>query len=209
MDLQYYIFGGVAGDQLTARLLAAADRGVRVRILVDDMPQEDSDREIATVDRHPRVEVRLFNPWRKRGRARKYPLFAHGMEGMLALSRVNQRMHNKLFVADNRVAVVGGRNVDDNYFGLDPRYNFIDCDLLVVGAAVPELSARFDEYWNSKLAYPGGALVGGIDDEDLAAEREDFEERLAAGGLASRVRRRRPRGPRGETASRRGTRALR
>ncbi len=179
VDCQYFVWGGVSGKKLTERLLAAADRGVRVRILVDDMPLEASDRDVAILDRHPRVEVRLFNPFRKRGRFRRYPRVVHGLEALSAVNRVNQRMHNKLFVADNRAAVVGGRNVDDSYFGLHPSYNFIDCDLLVFGAVVTGLSERFDEYWNSDLVYPGGALLGGIDEEDLADSRRRLAKSLA------------------------------
>jgi len=133
------------------RLLQAAGRGVRVRVLLDDIHTRGKDFNIALVDAHPNVEVRLFNPFANRSR--------RGLEFLTSMSRVNHRMHNKLFLMDNALAVVGGRNIGDHYFGVNTTTNFRDLDLLAVGPIVPRLSASFDEFWNSDWAMPVAAFL--------------------------------------------------
>ncbi|WP_370979838.1 phospholipase D family protein [Agaribacterium sp. ZY112] len=147
LDVQYYIWSDdKVGRILTQRLLDAADRGVRVRILLDDFTLNIDDIYLAAFSDHPNVELRLFNP------------FAHRTTKALGfitdIQRVNQRMHNKIFVLDNKVAIVGGRNIGDNYFGVKDSYNSRDIDVLTIGPVVDDISKSFDEYWNSDWAYP-------------------------------------------------------
>ncbi|MHC1763228.1 MAG: phospholipase D family protein [Verrucomicrobiia bacterium] len=133
-------------------MLAAADRGVRVRILVDDIYRVGKDAGVAVLDLHPNVEIRLFNPWKYRsgGVMRAFGFLADA-------KRLNHRMHNKLFVADNAVMIMGGRNLGDEYFGLNHEMDFVDLDVLVAGPLTAEASAHFDRYWNSEWAVPVSA----------------------------------------------------
>jgi putative cardiolipin synthase len=166
LDLQYYVwFGDRVGQILMARVLAAADRGVKVRLLVDDLNTmlrdmatvEVRDALHAALDRHPNIEVRVFNGWRGRGLPERVA------EGAVEFTRLNRRMHNKQIVADNRVAIVGGRNIGDEYFGLNADFNFHDLDVLAVGPVARDASAVFDRYWNSgwagRLPPPRGAAM--------------------------------------------------
>ncbi|EKE68497.1 phospholipase D/transphosphatidylase [Gallaecimonas xiamenensis 3-C-1] len=141
LDLQYYLYqNDHSGQLLLERLLAAADRGVRVRLLVDDLY---SDQLPAALALHPNIQVRLFNPWVLRNR----PILK-GLE-FVGKGRLNHRMHNKAWIADNRVAIVGGRNIGDQYFDQAKDSNFRDLDLLAASPVVKELSASFDAFWNS------------------------------------------------------------
>jgi putative cardiolipin synthase len=157
LDLQYYIFhGDESGRLLTDALIRAAGRGVRVRLLLDDGETLPGDEQIFAIADRPNVEVRVFNPFAYRGhnqliRATEY-LFNH--------SRLDYRMHNKLLVADNSIALVGGRNIGDQYFQIDPESQFADDDIFVGGPIVHDLSGTFDEYWNSAMAIPAQALHG-------------------------------------------------
>ena len=176
LDLQYFIFrGDETGRLLTEKLLHAADRGVRVRVLVDDGATIAGDEQIIALDAHPSVEIRVFNPFAYRGhhesrRVAEY-LFNH--------SRLDYRMHNKLLVADNAVALVGGRNVGNQYFQMDPESQFADDDVFAVGPVAAKLSATFDEYWNSAFAIPAGALQGEEQaDNGLEHHRSRPRERL-------------------------------
>ena len=151
LDLQYYI---VADDPYARTLLRAAreaaGRGVRVRLLIDDFYTTGKDDRIAWYSAHDNIEVRVFNPFAG-GRG----LFATRVAASLTdIDRINRRMHNKLFVVDNALAVTGGRNVGAEYYQHSDRANFLDLDLLVAGPMVKELSDTFDRYWNSALAYP-------------------------------------------------------
>ncbi|MCE9658337.1 MAG: phospholipase D family protein [Burkholderiales bacterium] len=153
LDVQYYIWH----DDLTGRLFAnallrAADRGVRVRILIDDVGTKANDEVVLSLDAHPNIEVRLFNPVASRA--------FRGL-GMLAdFSRVNRRMHNKSFVADNQRAVLGGRNIGDEYFDAHGGVVFSDLDVETMGPAVAEVSKAFDAYWNAPMSIPIAALAG-------------------------------------------------
>ncbi|HEX7382242.1 MAG TPA: phospholipase D family protein [Nevskiaceae bacterium] len=148
IDVQYYVWHHDSTGQLLEReLRGAADRGVRVRMLVDDMNVAGKDSSLLALDAHPRIEVRLFNPTRSRGLLR-LPEFA------LHLVRLNRRMHNKAWIVDNRVAIVGGRNIGDEYFGAAPDTNFQDTDLLLIGPAVAGASAIFDAFWNAPSTIP-------------------------------------------------------
>src|SRR5512138_3047469 len=165
LDVQYYIFrSDVTGGLLCEALWQAAERGVRVRVLVDDANTSGLDPAIAALDAHPNLEVRLFNPYASRG-------FRLG-ELATDFSRLNRRMHNKSFTADNQAAIVGGRNVGDEYFGGESEVAFADLDVLAVGAVVPEVSAEFDAYWNSASAYPASSLIPAAPPESAAQVRE-------------------------------------
>ena len=170
LDGQYYIWDGdTTGLILADHLLRAADRGVRVRLLIDDHYMSESrDNNIAALDAHPNIEIRFFNPVRNR---------RWRMMSMLAeFGRVNHRMHNKLFVMDNAVGIVGGRNIADVYFGVQKDHNYRDLDVMSAGPIVNEISASFDLFWNSEWALPVAAVV-----KDRATEQDlqDLRKRLA------------------------------
>lgn len=153
LDMQYYIWrGDTTGQLLFEAAWAAAERGVRVRLLLDDNNTSGLDGTLAALDAHPKLEVRLFNPFANRG--------LRAGDFALDFSRVNRRMHNKSFTADNQAAIVGGRNVGDEYFGADQQFGFQDLDVVTVGPVVREVSRQFDLYWNSEAAYPVAALLG-------------------------------------------------
>lgn len=149
LDVQYYIWhDDLTGWLLARELVRAADRGVRVRLLLDDMDARANNFALAGLDAHPRIEVRLFNPFAsRRGAASRL------LEAMTAFSRINHRMHNKVWIADNRLAITGGRNVGDEYFAASGQVNFVDLDLAVVGPATQRLSGAFDRYWNSAAVW--------------------------------------------------------
>jgi len=156
IDAQYYICDpDAAGSYFFQRLIAAADRGVRVRLLLDDNNLSD-DREMATLCAHPNIEVRVFNPFKFRARWARLPQYA------LDFNRMMRRMHNKIFIADNTVSIIGGRNIGNNYFNLDSESNFRDFDLLVAGPLTHDASTAFDEYWNSEWSVPATRLVSKI-----------------------------------------------
>lgn len=153
IDAQYYICDpDAAGSYFFQRLIAAADRGVRVRLLLDDNNLSD-DREMATLCTHPNIQVRVFNPFRIRMRWARVPQYAFDFNRMV------RRMHNKIFIADNQVAIIGGRNIGNNYFSLDSESNFRDFDLLMTGPLTRDASRAFDEYWNSEWAVPASRFV--------------------------------------------------
>lgn len=152
LDVQYYIWrDDVTGTLLLDALRRAADRGVRVRLLLDDNGTSGMDPLLLAFDDHPHVEVRLFNPYPHRG------LKALGY--LTEFARLNRRMHNKALIADTQAVIVGGRNIGDAYFGADPDLDFVDLDVLAAGPIAVEVASSFDGYWNSPLAYPVSALV--------------------------------------------------
>jgi putative cardiolipin synthase len=152
LDVQYYIWHkDMSGTLLFDALREAAERGVRVRLLLDDNNTTDLDATLAALDAHPNIEVRLFNPFV----LRRLRLLGY----LTDFGRLNRRMHNKSFTGDNQVTVVGGRNVGDEYFGASEGVLFADLDVLAVGPVVAEVSSEFDRYWNSESAYPLERLV--------------------------------------------------
>ncbi|GAB2543612.1 phospholipase D family protein [Rhodanobacter koreensis] len=172
IDLQYYIFNNDATGRLVAqRLLAAADRGVRVRLLLDDINVHNEIDMLDALDAHPNIEVRLFNPFHTRN-----PSFlSKTTQFLLDAHRLNRRMHNKSFIVDGNVAVVGGRNIGDPYFDAGSDTNFRDLDLIAIGPVVKEASHAFDEYWNCDAAYPVTAFHGKrANHYDLAKLRVDL-----------------------------------
>jgi len=157
LDVQYYIWhGDEVGYLLFEALWRAAERGVRVRLLLDDMTTGGLDPVIAALDAHPSIEVRLYNPFVQRD--------ARALAFVSDFRRVNRRMHNKSFTADNQASVVGGRNIGNEYFAAGTGVVFADLDVVAVGDAVRQVSAEFDLYWNSPSAYPAAGFVGTAQD---------------------------------------------
>jgi len=156
LDVQYYVVApDESGRQFLRELRDAAARGVRVRLLIDDLHAGELDDLLLGLAAHDNVQVRLFNPLPVRGAAFETRLLL----SLHQFDRVNRRMHNKLFVADNSVAVTGGRNVANEYFMRSETANFVDMDVLSIGPVVRGLSDVFDRFWNSELAFPLEALV--------------------------------------------------
>ncbi len=172
LDLQVYIWeADETGIILADRLIEAADRGVRVRLLVDDMGFGGTDEGMATMDAHRNIEVRVFNPFAHRN--------SSALDFIVDFDRVNHRMHNKLVVADNSFAVVGGRNIGDHYFGVNPNTNFRDLDIAAAGPVVREVSSVFDHFWESDVAVPARALVEQPSTEgDLRSRMVKLDERI-------------------------------
>src|ERR1022692_5092284 len=155
LDLQYFIFrGDETGRLITDALIRAADRGVRVRVLVDDGDTVAGDEQISALDAHPNIEIRIFNPFSYRGHSK----IRRSIEFMLHASRLDYRMHNKMLIVDNAIALIGGRNIGNQYFHMDPDSQFADDDVFAAGPIAMQLSATFDEYWNSRFAVPAAAL---------------------------------------------------
>jgi len=156
LDVQYYIWNDdLTGRLLVGELLRAAERGVRVRLLLDDIDARAKHELFQVADLHPNVEVRIFNPFYSRSGA-----FGYLTEWALRARRLNRRMHNKAWIVDNRVAIVGGRNIGDEYFGASETSNFADLDVLLAGPVVADVSAAFDAYWNSPNAVPVSRFEG-------------------------------------------------
>ena len=172
IDIQVYeFFIDVTGNAWLYRLLEAADRGVRVRLLLDDIKTSGYDDGMAGLDSHPNFEIRVFNPF-NRGVA--------GRTGsaLTKFGRINRRMHNKTFIVDNQVAVIGGRNMGDEYYNANEDARFSDLDTFCVGPAVADASAMFDEYWNHEIVLPLAAFAKMPDDP--AAELERVRRESAA-----------------------------
>ena len=152
LDLQYFIWDAdVSGHLFADRVIRAADRGVRVRVLLDDVSIVGRDTAIAQLSAHPNIDIRAFNPFRTRGN--------RWSDFLSDPSRVNRRSHNKLVVADNAIAIVGGRNIADHYFGVHGESNYRDLDTVAVGPVVRDASGVFDDFWNSASAVPYAAFV--------------------------------------------------
>ena len=152
IDLQYYLYhSDLSGALLTSALWRAAERGVRIRLLVDDMDLDGKDYDIARLSAHPNFAVRIFNPFiRGKGRTSQY---------VTQLGSITRRMHNKSFTVDHSLSILGGRNIGDEYFGANPDVAFGDLDVLISGAAVDQVAESFDLYWNNQLSYPVELLI--------------------------------------------------
>ena len=174
IDAQYYLWhDDLVGKLMVEALLKAADRGVRVRLLVDDMALDaDKDVGVAALDLHPLVEVRVFNPFARQG--------ARWLQFLSRFDDVSRRMHNKSFTVDNQISIVGGRNIGNEYFEADPNLDFADLDTIAVGPVVGQVSESFDQYWNSPRSYPIANLLRNEPDPDhvesLRRELGDFVE---------------------------------
>jgi putative cardiolipin synthase len=179
IDMQYFIFRGDKTGLLIAEALErAADRGVRVRILVDDGDTVAGDQKILALGRKPNIEVRIFNPFDYRGHN---ALLRH-LDFVIHKGRLDYRMHNKLMVVDNSVALVGGRNIGAQYFQVEPDSQFADDDAFAAGAIAAKLSKTFDSYWNSEFAVPSTSLP--LPKERSAEPKVSF----ADGGMDYRAR---------------------
>lgn len=167
LDVQYYIWhGDETGWLLFEAIYRAAQRGVRVRLLLDDNGVGGLDATLAALDAHPNIEVRLYNPFVQRT--------ARALGYLTDFTRLNRRMHNKSFTADNQASIVGGRNVGNEYFGAGDETVFEDLDVIAVGPAVREVSAAFDLYWNSASAYPAASIVGSAPPDGAGRLEADF-----------------------------------
>ena len=186
LDLQYYLWhDDFTGHLLAREAWAAAERGVRVRILLDDLNAAGLDPKWLALDAHPGIELRLYNPFRNRDGAGRM------LELVQRVFSINHRMHNKAWIADGRVAIIGGRNIGEEYFAADADVNFSDLDLMLFGPAVAQASTIFDDFWNSAAAVPIGSLnatsdadlarvIAGIEDEALQARAQPYLQRVAA-----------------------------
>jgi len=169
LDVQYYIWqDDITGKLLLHSLYRAAERGVRVRLLLDDNGIAGMDDWLAALNHHDNVEVRLFNPFVIRS--------SRALGFLTDFRRLNHRMHNKSFTADNQATIIGGRNIADEYFGVGSGALFSDLDVLAIGPVVDRVSQDFDRYWASQSSYPADRLLSRVGDEDLYA----LETSLAA-----------------------------
>jgi putative cardiolipin synthase len=182
IDVQYYLYhDDLTGKLLTNALLRAADRGVRVRLLLDDMATPGIDPMLAALDSHPNMQVRIVNPYANRG--------FRALETLARFDTVTRRMHNKSFSVDNTVTVVGGRNVGDEYYAAAEDVNFADMDVLAVGPAAVEVGKQFDLYWNNALSYPAQSLASKPDDlDDVRRELAAYALSQSGSPYAQRVR---------------------
>ena len=148
LDIQYYIMhSDASGQYLSYAILSAADRGVKVRILVDDINLSGRDSRLKMLSQHNNIQTHIFNPLHNRKLFRRIEL-------VFNLNKAGRRMHNKVFVADNAIAIIGGRNIGDEYFDARHKFNFVDLDLLMIGPIVKNIATSFDDYWNSHWATP-------------------------------------------------------
>jgi putative cardiolipin synthase len=187
IDVQYYLIkNDIVGRVFIYSLLKAADRGVRVRLLLDDMFTAGYDIGMAALHSHPNFEIRIFNPFHRgtAGRARS---------AITGFSRINRRMHNKSFTVDNQITIIGGRNIADEYFGVREDAKFGDLDVVGIGPVVQEVSNMFDTYWNHETALPAPAFVKELDDplaalNELRARLESSLEDIRDSKYAEAVR---------------------
>ncbi|MGU7840577.1 phospholipase D-like domain-containing protein [Burkholderia sp. AW33-5] len=174
LDMQYYIATeDTTGKLLLGAALYAADRGVRVRMLVDDLNFRDIDRVMAGLNTPPKVEIRVFNPFG----ASRYGMVERTANSLTRLDSFTRRMHNKAMIADNQIAIVGGRNLGDEYFSASPTLQFRDLDVLAAGPVTNDISTSFDDYWASASSYPLRVLNHQkFDPKDLDAMRDELRD---------------------------------
>ena len=186
LDAQYYLIkNGITGSAFIRALLQAADRGVRVRLLVDDMFTGGFDAGMVGLDSHPNFEIRIFNPFARRS--------MRFMDGVTSFSRINRRMHNKSFTVDNQVTIIGGRNIADEYFGAREDAKFGDLDVVCIGPVVEDVSNMFDTYWNHERAAPVEAFAKMPDDPAAELKRvraalEEVREQILTTKYAAAVK---------------------
>ena len=156
IELQSFIWkGDDVGILIRDRLYTAAERGVKVRVLIDDSFLAGQDQWVMDIDHHENIDYRIYNPYKRRASSS----FSRTVLNLSEFHRLDHRMHNKVMVVDGQVAIVGGRNLADEYFGLDPTANFRDMELLVGGPIVEQLTDSFDQYWNDHWSFPADALA--------------------------------------------------
>ena len=172
LDLQYFLMkDDTAGAVMAKALLKAADRGVRVRFLLDDVFTTAPDRVLMFLNQHPRIQIRMFNPVSRSG--------SSSLNFLGDFKRANRRMHNKSFTADNSISVIGGRNIADEYFQLKDDSLFVDLDIVAAGPVVTEISDSFDEFWNHSYAVPLEQFVPNKNNEQLQDFRIEVNEELS------------------------------
>ena len=189
IDIQQYIIEQDDSARAVLRhVRAAAERGVRVRILIDDLNTAGKDRRLLHLSEQPNMQVRVFNPFP----AGRLNLMTRFVFSATEIPRINHRMHDKLFVVDDAIAITGGRNIADQYFVRSKDSNFVDLDVVVAGPVVPQLSATFDAFWNSRFAYPIASLAAketdnparqSTTDPAVGPEANVLEQDLLAGKL--------------------------
>jgi putative cardiolipin synthase len=171
LDMQYYIAEeDTTGKLLLAAALYAADRGVRVRMLVDDLNFKDIDRVMAALNSHDHIEIRVFNPFGSEPSS----FYQRSENFFTKVGQFTRRMHNKAMIADNQIAIVGGRNLGDEYFSASPTLQFRDIDVLAAGPVTADISSSFDTFWNDSNAYPLRALKQQFDPQDLDNMRNEL-----------------------------------
>jgi len=172
LDIQYFLwYADDVGDLMLKRCLDAAKRGVRVRLIADGLILIGEGETIAALDTYPNVEVRIFNPFEQRRVNRS-------LKNYQTIERFNYRMHNKLIAADNHITIMGGRNLGNEYFGLNQTYNFLDLDVLGLGPAARQMSDIFDHFWNSNWVVPGYAYAGEVPEGYLQEQEQALIESL-------------------------------
>jgi len=170
IDVQYYLIkSDIVSYAFVDALLRAADRGVRVRLLLDDIFTSGTDAGMAALDSHPNFEIRIFNPFGRAG--------GRGWNAITDFGRINRRMHNKSFTVDNQITLIGGRNIADEYFGAKEDAKFGDLDVVGIGPVVGDVSAMFDSYWNHETALPLPAFADMPEDPaaELKRVRTEFD----------------------------------
>src|SRR5210317_333581 len=171
IDVQYYLIkNDIVGRVFIYELLKAADRGVRVRLLLDDMFTSGYDVGMAALHSHPNFEIRIFNPFHRGATGR-------AQSALTGFGRINRRMHNKSFTVDNQITIIGGRNIADEYFGVREDAKFGDLDVIGVGSVVQDVSNMFDTYWNHETALPAPAFVKELEDPEAALQ--ELRDRLS------------------------------
>ena len=179
VDIMTYLwYPDVSGRLILERAVLAAQRGVHVRLVVDDLLTIDQDELIVDLDNQTNIELRLFNPWKGRN------LTSRAGEMIAEMERLNTRMHTKLLIADGNAAIVGGRNIGDHYFGLSDAYNFHDLDVMAFGSIAQDANDMFDEYWNSDWIVPAAHLTV---ESDQARAQEAWKNVQAATKSASQL----------------------
>ena len=169
LDIQYYMYHqDTVGGLLTYEVLKAADRGVRVRMLIDDIYGNQNENVWVALNGHENIEVRLWNPWKRSGGR-----IGRLVQSVVRAGEIDYRMHAKSFTADNQATILGGRNIGDEYFDADKDVAFADIDVLSIGPPVREVSTEFDSYWNADHAFPVDILVRPGTDQDVAALRSE------------------------------------
>jgi phosphatidylserine/phosphatidylglycerophosphate/cardiolipin synthase-like enzyme len=184
LDLQYYaVHADASTEVLLQGLRDAARRGVRVRLLLDDFNTVGADAQVLRLAFEPNVEIRLFNPLN----GSRSSMLGRIIGSLHDVDRIQKRMHNKLFIADNALGITGGRNLGDAYFGGTETSYFVDLDVLAAGRVVRDMSASFDRYWNNDLAYPMQALVKPGELDALRQPPEQAPAAQADGGRGSQM----------------------
>ncbi len=177
IDAQYYLIkNDLTGKVFVHTLLAAADRGVRVRLLLDDILTQGFDTALVALDSHPNFEIRVFNPFNRGAIGR-------GVSVVTDFGRINRRLHNKSFTVDNQITIFGGRNIADEYFGAREDQAFDDLDVAAIGNVVLDVSTMFDAYWNHETALPVRAFIRAPEDAGRELDRIRIDLRSAVAGI--------------------------